>query len=218
MKKKNYFEKINEKISENIKSEIIEKLNKEFGENDFCHFVGSLSELGDFGSHFEIIKYKIKTYIKTGKWLSFKFLFLNLNDYELGYSTFDNRIPAMKAFRDEYAHIHNEETDEIAEITDNSKNAEYSIVDYEDWKYRGIVLPILSDDKYIIAGYDESIDEFNLFAGLKTEKAVKNKLLEITEDEEYTNEMISHFMNDAETIEAKNKNGGTVYLRLIEVC
>ena len=215
---KTYFEKLNKKISENKKAEIIENLNKEFGENDFCHFISSLEELNEFETDAQIIKFKIKHFLKTGKWLSFKFLFLNLNDYELGYDVFNNRIPAIKKFCDEYNYLCNEESDEKEYIIYNNKTAEYEIVDSEDWEYRGIVLPILSDDKYIIAGYEQSIGEFCTWRGLKTEKAIKAKLLEITEDEEYTNEMISHFINGGETIEAKDKDGCTIYLRLIEVC
>lgn len=220
---KTYFEKINEKISENKKVEIIEKFNNEFGENDFCHFISSLTELNEFVLHTQINEFKIKHFLKTGKWLSYKFLFLNLNDYDLGYKVFDNRIPAMKAFREEYAYLCDMEDNETEELIDNNKNAEYNVVDYEDWDYRGIVLPILSDDKYVIAGFDQSIGKFCLWSGskgkpIKKEKDIKVGLLDITGNGEYTNEIISHFINDGETIETTDVGGNTLYLRLIEVC
>lgn len=211
-----------ENLSEKTKTEIIEKLNNELSENEFGHSISSLDNLYEFGLDENVIRYKIETFVKTGKWIPFRFIFLRLENGELDYDIFDTRVSAIKAFRDETDRLYKSMIYEDYDIVENSNNAEYSIVNDEDCEYRGIVLPFLSDDKYIIVGFDEPIGEFCLWSGsvgypLKSNENVKDTLLNIVEDEEYVNKMISYFIRSGETIEAQDKDGCTIYLRLIEL-
>lgn len=214
-----------ENLSEKTKSEIIEKLNNELSKNEFRHSISSLDNLdilSEFGLDENIIRYKIETFVKTGKWIPFHFIFLRFENGELSYDIFSNHVSAIKAFRDETDRLYKSMNCEDYDIVENDNNAEYSIVDDEDWEYRGIVLPFLSDDKYILVGFDESIGEFCLWSGsigypLKNNEDVKKTLLNIVEDEEYVNEMIAYFISSGETIETRDKDDCRIYLRIIEL-
>lgn len=202
-----------------------EKLNNELSKNGFRHSISSLDNLdilSEFGLDENVIRYKIETFVKTGKWIPFRFIFLRFENGELSYDIFDNRVSAIKAFRDETDRLYKSMNCEDFDIVENDNNVEYSIVDDEDWEYRGIVLPFLSEDKYMIVGFDEPIGEFCLWSGsvgypLKNEDNVKATLLNIVGDEEYVDNMISYFISSGETIETKDEDDCTIYLRLIEL-
>ncbi len=206
-----------ENLSEKTKSEIIERLNNELSKNEFRHSISSLDNLSEFGADENVIRYKIETFVKTGKWIPFRFIFLRLEDGELDYDIFDNRVSAIKDFREETDRLYKSMNCEDYDIVENNNNAEYCIVDDEDWEYRGIVIPFLSDDKYIIAAYNKYGDMFHIYGGLENDDRIKHKLFEITEDEEYVNEMVSYFISSGETIETQDKDDCTIYLRLIEL-